>query len=131
MKKVPGKALLDWLSEIAPLGDLAKLLHPPDTLYQLENAFSTDKDRSASSLSGHFFSGLPFPKEIPAYSVAISMKGDTRYLTLIDKKRKIIVIAPIRASEGEWENAIISIRSALREKGGNLTISTEEGVGPL
>jgi len=129
MKKVSSKAMLDWLSEIAPLGELATLLNPPESLYRLENAFSTEKDASALSLAGFFFSGGPLPKKMPDYSISISAKGGTEYLTLVDNKRKIIVNAPIRASEGYWENAIVSIRGALREaRGRDFVISSEDGI---
>ena len=129
MKKVSGKAMLDWLSRIAPLGELATLLSPPESLYRLENAFSTEKDVSALSLTGFFFSGLPLPKKMPDYSIAISAKGNTKYLTLVDNKRKIIVNAPIRASEGYWENAVVSIRGALRDaRGKDFVISGEDGI---
>ena len=129
MKKVPSKAMLDWLSGIAPLGELATLLKPPESLYKLENAFSTEQDVSALSLTSFFFSGLPLPKKMPDYSIAISAKGNVRYLTFVDNKRKIIVNAPIRASEGYWENAIVCMRGALREaRGKDFVISSEEGI---
>lgn len=133
MKKFPGKALLDWLSNLAPLGELASLLEPPQSLYQLENAFSSDKGISALSLSGFFFSGEPLPKDMPGYSVAILAKGSAMHFMLVDKRRKIIVNAPIRDSEGYWENAVVCMRSAIREaKGsGKFALSTEDGVSRL
>jgi hypothetical protein len=133
MKRVPCKAMFDWLIKIAPPGELAALLQPPESLYQFENAFSSDASVSALSLTGFFFSGETLPKDMPEYSVAISAKGNTAYFMLVDKRRKIIVSAPIRQSEGYWENAIICVRSALREAkaSGKLTISTEDGVSRL
>lgn len=133
MKKVPSKAMLDWLSGIAPLGELAGLLEPPGTLYELENAFSSEIGVSALSLNGYFFSGLPLPKRIPGYSIAITERGSTTYATIVDKKRRIIVNAPVRASEGYWENAFICLRSALRaaKESGKLIVSSEDGISEL
>ncbi len=125
--------MLDWLSNLAPLGELATLLEPPESLYQLENAFSSDKSMSALSLSGFFFSGGPMPKDMPGYSVGISARGNAMHFILVDKRRKIIVNAPIRDSEGYWENAVVCMRSAIREakRSGKLTLSTEDGVSRL
>jgi len=125
--------MLEWLSEIAPVGELAAYLEPPDELYPLDNAFSSEPGLSVASLGGFFVLGLPLPDKVPDYSVSISARGGTRYFTLVDNRRKILVDAPIRASEGYFENALICLKSALRmaKSSNKKIVSTEEGVSAI
>jgi hypothetical protein len=119
----PRKAVIGVLSRIAPLEDwLASLLAVPSFLYDAgrggEISFSSGPDLAASSFAGCFFMDLPLPGKIPEYAIGLSRKGSALYCTLVDKKRKIIVNAPVSDSysaEADWEELGLCIRKALRK----------------
>lgn len=133
MEKAGKSDVSKWLSGIAPIGELEGLLKPPSSLFRCETGYSSEKETDASALSGFLFAGLELPKDLPKYAISIIENKGERHLVIVDLKRGFIVESPIRASEGFFESAILSIRCAVRESeySKTLVLSNEEGISKL
>jgi hypothetical protein len=106
---MPGEKVIEVLSMLSPVSrELAQLLRvPADAVPIGECSFSTDST-AASSLEGCFLVGLPLPKNIPDYAIALS----GRNCILVDMRRRIAVMGEA-SKEGGWVGFEMNLQKAL------------------
>ncbi|MFN7991178.1 MAG: hypothetical protein U0R44_03390 [Candidatus Micrarchaeia archaeon] len=113
---------LERLNKIAPVDDgFIAMLGLPENLQRLgEDHFSTDPENGLYPVEGAINFGYPFPSSVPDFGILLSTKGSDLFCTLLDRKRKIIVSAPVRnanAASGSWSGFREALRAALSRAG--------------
>lgn len=135
-RRISRDAVFASLATIAPFPDrLRMLLKMPPQLFDISPpggySYSSDPDLPASTVDGCFFVNLPLPDKIPDYAISLSMKGGTMFCTLVDKKRKIIVNAPVSSitdDEPDWGALWLCLQNALRcaKKASHFVLASED-----
>jgi hypothetical protein len=111
------------LEAIAPVGDeLKELLRLPDKLFDVSLgagvSLSSRPFESAGDVANHLMFGTSLPSNPPYYGIHIGKKeeGGGEFCTFIDRRRKVIVYAPVRNTYDEkssWGSFESALKSAL------------------
>jgi hypothetical protein len=118
-KEVTSETCKVLLEVIAPVSDeLSKLLHIPEKLHLLGSgpSFSSDPEQNLGAMVSHMLSGTPLPDSFPDYALNITSWGSTVFCTVLDKKRKVIVMEAVNSAystEGSWDDLIYGLKEAL------------------